>query len=150
MQDFWLVWNIFVSVLFIFFSYIFISYIFLFCLCATSLQLYPTLCDFMDRSLPGSSSMGFSKQDYWSGLPFPPPGNPPLQGSNRSHLCLRHWQGGSLPLAPPGKPLFSLKMDHKCEIKQTHAASQDIVLSLLTHILNLCSTLILRIMVLKI
>ena len=25
-------------------------------------------------------SMGFSKQEYWSGLPFPPPGGPPDPG----------------------------------------------------------------------
>ena len=33
-------------------------------------QSCPTLCDPMDYSLPGSSSMGFSRQEYWSGLPF--------------------------------------------------------------------------------
>ena len=27
----------------------------------------------MDHSPPGSSVMGFSRQEYWSGLPFPPP-----------------------------------------------------------------------------
>ena len=27
----------------------------------------------MDCSLPGSSSVGFSRQEYWSGLLFPPP-----------------------------------------------------------------------------
>ena len=32
------------------------------------------LCDPMDHSLPGSSVHGFSRQEYWSGLPFPPPG----------------------------------------------------------------------------
>ena len=26
----------------------------------------------------------------------------PTQGSNLHHLCLLHWQAGSLPLAPPG------------------------------------------------
>ena len=35
-----------------------------------------TLCDPMDCSLPGFS-MGFSRQEYWSGLPFPSPGNLP-------------------------------------------------------------------------
>ena len=35
-------------------------------------------CDPMDCSLPGSSeSMGFSRQEYWSGLPFPSPGGLP-------------------------------------------------------------------------
>ena len=45
-------------------------------------------------------SMGFSRQEYWSGLPSPPPGKFPDQGSNPSLLCLLHWQTGSLPLAP--------------------------------------------------
>ena len=36
-----------------------------------------TLCDPMDCSLPGSSSMGLSRQEFWSGLPFPSPGDLP-------------------------------------------------------------------------
>ena len=28
----------------------------------------------------------------------------PIQGSNLCLLCLLHWQKGSLPLVPPGKP----------------------------------------------
>ena len=40
-------------------------------------QSCPTLSDPMDCSLPGSSSMGFSRQEYWSGVPLPsPPGGP--------------------------------------------------------------------------
>ena len=34
----------------------------------------PTLCDPMECSLPGLLSLGFPRQEYWSGLPFPPPG----------------------------------------------------------------------------
>ena len=30
----------------------------------------------------------------------------PIQGSNLCLLCLLHWQVGSLPLVPPGKPIF--------------------------------------------
>ena len=37
----------------------------------------PTLSDPMDCGPPGSSSMGFSRQEYWSGLPCPPPGDLP-------------------------------------------------------------------------
>ena len=52
-------------------------------------------------------SMGVCRQEYWSGLPCPPPGIFPTQGSN-PHLfffsCLLHCQVGSLPLVPPGKP----------------------------------------------
>ena len=42
--------------------------------------------------------MEFSRQEYWSGLPFP------TQGSNLRLLSLLYWEAGSLPLAPPGKP----------------------------------------------
>ena len=34
-------------------------------------QSCPTLRDPMDWSLPGSSVSGFSRQDYWSGVPLP-------------------------------------------------------------------------------
>ena len=43
-------------------------------------------------------SMGFSRQEYWSGLPCSLPGDLPDQGSNPHLLCLLHWQAGSLPL----------------------------------------------------
>ena len=39
---------------------------------AKSLQSCPTLCDPID-SPPGSPSLGFSRQEHWSGLPFPSP-----------------------------------------------------------------------------
>ena len=50
--------------------------------------------------------MGFSRQEYWSGLPCPPPGALLTQRSNHHLLCLLHWQAGSLTLAPPEKPLY--------------------------------------------
>ena len=41
---------------------------------AKSLQSCPTLCDPIDGSPPGAPpSLGFSRQEYWSGLPFPSP-----------------------------------------------------------------------------
>ena len=40
---------------------------------AKSLQSCPTLCDPMDGSPPGSPSLGSSRQEHWSGLPFPSP-----------------------------------------------------------------------------
>ena len=49
--------------------------------------------------------MGFSRQEYWSGLPCPPLGdltNPGIEPvSLTSNL---HWQAGFLPLVPSGKP----------------------------------------------
>ena len=49
-------------------------------LCAKSfIQLCLTLCNpVVARQAP--LSMGFSRQKYWSGLPFPPPGDPPDPG----------------------------------------------------------------------
>ena len=40
---------------------------------AKSLQSCPTLCNPIDGSPPGFPSLGFSRQEHWSGLPFPSP-----------------------------------------------------------------------------
>ena len=40
-------------------------------------QSCPTHCSPMDCGPPGSSVHGFSRQEYWRGLPFPSPGDPP-------------------------------------------------------------------------
>ena len=47
-------------------------------------------------------SMGFYRQEYWSGLSFPSLGIFPTQGLN---LSLLHWQADWLPLSQPGKPI---------------------------------------------
>ena len=49
-------------------------------------------------------SMGFSRQEHWSRLPCPPPGDRPNQDPPESLPSNLHWQADSLPLAPPGKP----------------------------------------------
>ena len=46
-------------------------------------------------------SMGFSRQEYWSGLPFPSPGDLPKPGIESGSPAL---QADSLPNEPPGKP----------------------------------------------
>ena len=51
-----------------------------YCMHAQLLQSGHTLCDPMDCSPPGSSVQGSSRQEYWSGLPHPPPGHPPRPG----------------------------------------------------------------------
>ena len=55
-----------------------------------------TLCDPMNCSPPVPLSMGFSRQENWSGLPFLPPRDLP---NPRVNLCLLHCQGDSLPLS---------------------------------------------------
>ena len=49
-------------------------------------------------------SMGFSRQEYWSGLPCPSPWALLTQVWNPHLPTLLHWQAHSLPLAPVGKP----------------------------------------------
>ena len=46
-------------------------------------------------------SMGFCRQEYWSGLPFPSPGDLPNSGSEPRSPAL---QADSLPTKPLGKP----------------------------------------------
>ena len=46
-------------------------------------------------------SMGFPRQEYWSGLPCPPPGDLPNPGIEPGFPAL---QADSLPSEPPGKP----------------------------------------------
>ena len=45
--------------------------------------------------------MGFSSQEYWSGLPFPPPGDLPDPGIELASPALAD---GFLTTEPPGKP----------------------------------------------
>ena len=48
--------------------------------------------------------MGFPRQEYWSGLPFPPPGDLPNSGIKPESPGFLHWQADCLPTAPTGKP----------------------------------------------
>ena len=52
-------------------------------------------------------SMGFSRQEYWSGLPCLPPGYLPDVELNPCLWPPLHWQTGSLPLVPPGKLIYT-------------------------------------------
>ena len=47
-------------------------------------------------------SMGFSRQEYWNGLPFPSPGDLPDPGIEPRSPAL---QIDALPSEPPGKPV---------------------------------------------
>ena len=54
-----------------------------------------------------SLSMGFSRQDYWTGLPCPPSGDLPHPGVEPTSPAL---QAGSLPTEPPGKPSLAVRI----------------------------------------
>ena len=64
-----------------------------------SLSCVRLFCDPMDFSPAGSSAHGFSRQEYWSGLPFHSPGDLPDSGIEPRSLAL---QAGSLPSEPSG------------------------------------------------
>ena len=49
--------------------------------------------------------MGFSRQEYWSGLPFPPPGDLLDPGIETESLASPVLAGGFFTTMPPGKPL---------------------------------------------
>ena len=51
----------------------------------------------------GYLSMGFFRQEYWSGLPFPFPGDLPDPGIEPTSPVSPALQVDSLPLVPPGK-----------------------------------------------
>ena len=69
------------------------------CLVAQScLTLYDPM-DYIARQAP--VSMRFSRQEYWSGSPCPPPGDLPNPGVEPRCLAL---QADSLPCEPSGKP----------------------------------------------
>ena len=59
-----------------------------------SLQSCSTLCNPMDCSHQTLLSMGFSRQEYWSGLPCPPPGDLPKPGIKSKSLTSPVLAGG--------------------------------------------------------
>ena len=66
-------------------------------------QSCPTLCAYQ-----ALTSMGFSRQEYWSGLPFPSPGDLPDSGIEPRSPAL---QTDALPSEPPGKHGASIYLD---------------------------------------
>ena len=65
-------------------------------------QLCLTLCDPTDYTVHG-----FSRPEYWSGLPCPPPGDLPNPGIEPASPIL---QADSLSSEPPGKPHLSFRV----------------------------------------
>ena len=67
-------------------------------------QSYLTVCDPWTVAHQAFPSMGFSRQEYWSGLPFPSPGDLLDPGIEPRSPIL---QADTLTSEPPGKPLVS-------------------------------------------
>ena len=64
-------------------------------------QLCPALATAWTVAHQAPLSMGFSRQEYWSGLPFPSPGDLPNSGVKPMSPALA---GGFFTTVPPGKP----------------------------------------------
>ena len=58
-------------------------------------------CGLMDVACQAPLFMGFPRQEYWSGLPFLSPADPPNTGIESGSLAL---QVDSFLSEPPGKP----------------------------------------------
>ena len=68
-------------------------------------QSCPTLCDPVDYiAYQAPLSMEFSRQEYWSGLPFPPPWDLPNPRIKPASLQSPALAGGFFTTAPPGNP----------------------------------------------
>ena len=78
--------------------------------CFSRIQLFVTLQTLAHQA---PLSIGFSRQEYWTGLPCPPPRNLPDKGLNPHLSCLLHLRAGSLPLPPPGKSMKA-KVTQSC------------------------------------
>ena len=70
-------------------------------------------CDPMDCNLPASSVHGFSRREYWSGLPFPIPGDFPDPDIKHEFLVFLALEGGFFITVPPGKPMTQWLNPHK-------------------------------------
>ena len=79
-------------------------------------QSCPTLCDPWTVAHQAPPSMGFSRQEYWGGLPFPSPGDLPDPGIEPRSPAL---QAETLTSAPPGQE-ESEKAGLKLNIHQTN------------------------------
>ena len=77
------------------------------CMCVCVLQVTSIVYDSVTLGTVACHtplSMGFFRQQYWSGLPCPPPGDLPDPGIEPESPMFPALVGSSLPLAPLGKP----------------------------------------------
>ena len=77
----------------------------------------PTLCSPVGCGPLAPLSMGLSWQEYWSGLPFPPPADLPSPETEPTSPAPPALQAGSLPTEQPGKPPFHLILTPKLALE---------------------------------
>ena len=101
--------------------------------CFSRFWLFATLW-IVSRHAP--LSMGFSRQEYWSRLPCPPPGDLLHPGIEPTSPASPDLQADSLPTEPPGKPMARLKWVIICkELRQKLALlCVRVFLNIYTHL----------------
>ena len=96
-------------------------------------QLCPTLCNPKDCSPPGSSVQG-SRQEYWSGFPFPPPGDLPDPGIEPTSLVSPALAGRFFTIMPHGKPeqldIYMQKILKKHSRPKSHTLKNELKMDL--------------------
>ena len=86
-------------------------------------QSGPTLCNPWTVAGQSPLSMGFSKQEDWSRLPFSPPGDLPIPGIQLvPPACLLYWKVNSLPLSHLGS-FFYMKTPYEVHMKILYTSS---------------------------
>ena len=88
------------------------------CVVSCSVTKSPTLCHPMDCSHQPPLFMGFSRQGYWSGQPFPPQGDLSNPGIKPTSPVL---QEGSFTAEPHGKPNRSVNIHKHLNINRLRA-----------------------------
>ena len=84
------------------------------CVCVKCICVCVPVCSAMSDSVTpwtiacqAHPSMEFSRQEYWSGLPFPPPGDLPNPGIFQTHIPVATALAGRFfTTEPPWKPVY--------------------------------------------
>ena len=76
--------------------------------CFRHVQLFVTL---LIVACQAPLSMGFSRQEYWSGLLYPPPGDLPDEGIKPMSCAAPALHVDSLPLSHQGSPINSISFN---------------------------------------
>jgi len=92
---------------------------------AQSLQSLPTLCDPWTVARQAPLFMGFSRQEYWSRLPCPPPGHLPDPGIEPTSLMSPALAGGFFTTSATWEAHTGLSINDKIPCTHTHTHTHE-------------------------
>ena len=90
--------------------------------CFSQVQLFATLWTIVPQAL---LPMGFSRQEYWSGLPCPPPGDLPDPGTEPESPVSPALQAVSLLLSHQGNPTGNIQFSSVAQLCPTLCDPMD-------------------------